>query len=329
MNTPSTRPVRLADFTGQPSLRTELEVVLAGAASRDELPPHLLFAGPPGLGKTTLACIIAAELDLPLVATSGPAIERPGDMAGILIGMAGPSVVFIDEIHRMPKAAEEVLYTAMEDGRVDVVIPEGPGRTRTLQMPLPPFVLAAATTRAGMLTAPLRARFGYTGRLEPYDHATLTAIVARAANLLGSPLTEGAAALIAARSRGTPRLANHRLARVRDVAGATGAPVIDEELAAQAMDLFGIDAAGLDKTDRAILTKLAVDHRGGPVGLATLAAAVGEVPETLEQGHEPYLMERGLLDRTPRGRCATAATYTHLGLEVPAHLQGPATLPLA
>jgi len=318
------RPERLADFGGQPDIATEVDVLLRAAGVRGELPPHMLFAGPPGLGKTTLAAIMAAELTLPLVTTSGPLLEKPSDLAGILVGISEPTVVFIDEIHRIPIAAQEILYTAMEDGRLDVVVPEGAGRSRTLSIPLEPFVLIGATTKAGLLSGPLRGRFGYVGRLSLYTEHALSAIVARSAGALELDVTPAAAALVASRSRGTPRTANKWLRRVRDYADASGATHIDEDLAVAALDLFGVDALGLDKVDRRLLSTLVTTFSGGPVGVATLATAIEEETRTLEEVHEPYLMRAGLLARTARGRVATAAAYTHLGLAVPAHLAGDA-----
>lgn len=328
------RPQTLAEFGGQPGLVTELSYVLAGARAREELAPHVLLAGPPGLGKTTLAGIIANELDLPLVATSGPAVEKPGDLAGLLVSLTAPSVVFIDEIHRLAPTVEEMLYTAMEDGRIDILIGDGPGSSRAIPMTLEPFVLVGATTRAGMLGGPLRDRFGYIGRLELYDTETLAAIVTRSADLLGANLTPQAALAVASRSRGTPRIANKWLRRVRDVADSSGAGAhIDGPLAESALAVFGVDELGLDKVDRTILTTLVTSFNGGPVGVSTLAAAVNEEVGTLEEMHEPYLMRVGLINRTPRGRMATAATYTHLGLTVPAAFAVPAPaagqLPLA
>jgi Holliday junction DNA helicase RuvB len=311
------RPARLAEFTGQPDVVTELGIILTGAASRDELPPHILLAGPPGLGKTTLANIIATETHLPILTTSGPAIDKPADLVGLLVAMTRPSVVFIDEIHRLPLPVQEILYTAMEDGRVDIVVGEGTAKARAIPMPLEPFVLVGATTRAGQLGGPLRDRFGYTARLNTYDVPTLARIVARSAGLLQMDLTEQAATVIASRSRGTPRVANTWLRRVRDYAAHTGRTGVDADLAAQALDLFGIDSAGLDKVDRALLTALVTKFGGGPVGLNVLAATINEEPSTLEEVHEPHLMRSGLLDRTRSGRRATAATYRHLGHPVP------------
>lgn len=317
------RPGALVDFRGQPDVSRELEVILRGAHARNELAPHLLFAGPPGLGKTTLAGVVAAELDIPMVSTTGPAIEKAGDLAGLLVGIDTPSVVFIDEIHRLPIVAEEMLYTAMEDGRVDILIGEGVGHAQAIPMDLESFVLVGATTRAGMLSGPLRDRFGHTMRLDLYDTDTLAGIVSRSAKLLGTEVTADAAHTIASRSRGTPRLANKWLRRARDVADSREAGTrIDGTLADEALTLFGVDAIGLDKLDRRILHTLCAQFNGGPVGLGTLAAAVGEEQDTVSDVHEPFLMRLGLLARTSRGRTATDATYTHLGLEPPAGTQG-------
>jgi Holliday junction DNA helicase RuvB len=272
------------------------------------------------LGKTTLAGIVANELGLPMVATSGPAVDNPADLAGLLVSLDRPTVVFIDEIHRLKPNVEEMLYTAMEDGRIDILVGEGPGRARAIPMVLEPFVLVGATTRAGMLGGPLRDRFGYIGRLELYGTDTLASIVSRSAALLRVDLTPDAAAIIASRSRGTPRVANKWLRRVRDVADSRALNAIDVDVAAEALELFGVDDVGLDKLDRRILTTLVTAFNGGPVGLNTLAAAVNEEPGTLEEVHEPYLMRVGLINRTPRGRMATAAAYTRLGRPVPTAL---------
>ena len=318
------RPKTLDDFAGQPNVVAELRVILGAAASRGEQPPHLLLSGPPGLGKTTLAGIVASEANAKLATTSGPLLEKPSDLVSLLISLNEPTVVFIDEIHRIPKTVEETLYTAMEDGRIDVIIGEGTHQARTLAMPLEPFVLVGATTRTGLLGGPFRDRFGHTARLKPYDTATLTGIVARSATLLGESITDDAAALIAARSRGTPRIANHLLRRVRDYTHmtATGA-IIDTVAAEAACTLFGVDRAGLDSGDRDLLTALCTQFSGRPVGVSTLATTIGETAVTVEEVHEPYLIRSGLLARTPRGRVATAGAYAHLGLPVPVHAQDP------
>lgn len=313
------RPVLLKDFSGQPELTRNLSVLIEAAKGRDQVPDHILFAGPPGLGKTTLCQIVSHELGLPLVSTSGPAITRPGDIVAILSTLARPSVVFIDEIHRLDPKAEELLYSAMEDGRIDIIIGEGKTAS-TIPMPLKAFVLVGATTQAGLLSAPLRDRFGFTGRLQLYSDEDLASIVSRSAKLLEVNLTEEAAASIASRSRGTPRLANKWLRRVRDWAQVNGSLVIDEAVAAEALESFGVDELGLDALGRDILLAIINQFQGGPVGLTTLAAAVDEAPGTVEGVYEPYLMKKGLIARTPRGRIATAGAYEHLKLKVPVGL---------
>ena len=324
----SLRPTTLDDFDGQEEVRRHLEIILGSARQRDELTDHLLFAGAPGLGKTTLAGIVAHELGLPLITTSGPALERPGDIVGLLTGLEGSAVVFIDEIHGLKRSLEELLYPAMEDGVIDVAFGEG-AQARTLRLPVRPFILVGATTQSGRVSGPLRDRFGYVGRLKPYQTDALAGIVERSAGLLEIELSHDAAMMIASRSRGTPRLANARLRRVRDYATTvhTGGTAIDEEIALAALEAFGIDELGLDPLGREILTTLIDTFRGGPVGGSTLAAAVGEAPTTLEEVYEPFLMHKGLLARTPRGRMATPLTYEHLGRPVPAGLaiEGPAT----
>lgn len=338
------RPARLADFTGQPEVVRELSIILGAAKARREVPPHLLLAGPPGLGKTTLANIVATEAQLPLITTSGPLLEKSGDLVSLLANLNTPSVVFVDEIHRIPKTVEETLYTAMEDSRIDIVI--GEGRTsRVLTVQLEPFTLVGATTRSGDLGEPFRDRFGHIAKLRPYDEDTLAAIVARSAGLLGNTITEDAAHMIASRSRGTPRVANKHLRRVRDFLDSTRAdhpghdtgsaadlasqhpataentnPTIDSGLTAQALETFGIDPLGLTAADRELLLVLCRDFAGGPVGVETLATAAGEAAATVAEVNEPYLMKSGLLARTPRGRVATAAAYRHLGLEPPVGL---------
>lgn len=308
------RPQRLDDFGGQPEIIRELRIVLAAAAQRGELCDHILLSGPPGLGKTTLAHIIANELELSFVPISGPAIEKPGDLASILTGLADGTVLFIDEVHRVPRAAEEVLYTAMEDGRLDIVVGDG-AKARAISLPLQRFVLVGATTQAGLLSAPLRDRFGYTPRLRLYDQTSLAGIVQRAGDILGFTIDEAGALAIAGRSRGTPRLANRLTRRVRDWAQLEGAAVITADVVEAAADAFGIDGVGLDQIGRDILTALCIQFQGGPVGANTLSAAVGEAAATLEEVYEPYLMHLGMLARTPRGRIATVAAYEHLGLQ--------------
>ena len=311
------RPKRLEDFVGQEVVRGQLSVVLHAALARGSSPDHVLLSGPPGLGKTTLAMIIAAEVDGALRLTSGPAIQHAGDLAAILSSLEQGDVLFIDEIHRLARPAEEMLYLAMEDYRVDVVVGKGPGAT-SIPLSLPPFTVVGATTRAGLLPAPLRDRFGFTGHLEFYGPAELSRILARSARLLGVRLEEQAAGELARRSRGTPRIANRLLRRVQDWAQVHGAPgVLDLVAARAALEVFEVDALGLDRLDRAVLEALCTRFASGPVGLTTLAVSVGEEPETVETVAEPYLVREGLVVRTPRGRTATAAAYRHLGLAAP------------
>jgi len=316
------RPTSLAEFTGQPEARSHLEIIISGALGRGHLPDHLLFAGPPGLGKTTLATIVARELSLPIVTTSGPALERPGDVVGLLAGLTGPSVVFLDEIHALKRSLEELLYPAMEDGVIDVAYGESV-RSKTIRLPIKPFVLIGATTQAGQVSAPLRDRFGYTARLKPYSTKDLTEIVLRSAALLEMQISPNAATEVALRARGTPRIANAWLRRVRDWAESESIVSIHRTHALDALTAFGIDELGLDELGREILIALIDSFRGGPVGVKTLSSAVNESPTTLEEVYEPYLMRQGLLARTPQGRTATAATYRHLGRQVPVHLSEP------
>lgn len=317
----SLRPKSLDDFAGQPDVVEQLRVVLGATKVREQrVSPHLLFVGPAGLGKTTLSCIVASELGLEMVTTSAPAIDKTGALASLLMSLPGPRVVFIDEVHRLAPEVQEMLYSAMEDGRIDILVAQGTDRATAYSMEIEPFVLVGATTEAGRLARPFLDRFGYVGRLELYDDATLTDIVERSARLLGVEIEHDAAAMVAARSRGTPRIANQLLGRVHDVASIRGAARIDTELADSALKLFGIDASGLGKVDRQILDTLVTQFRGGPVGLGTLAAAVNEDPTTVELSHEPFLMRSGLLQRTPRGRAATIRTYEHLGQPVPPSL---------
>jgi Holliday junction DNA helicase RuvB len=313
------RPSALDEFGGQPDVVRELGIVLGAARARGELSDHILFSGPPGLGKTTLAGIVAREQSLHLVATSGPAIERPGELAALLTGMGPRSCLFIDEIHRMPRACEEILYTAMEDGYLDLMIGEGV-KARTVRLTLEPFVLVGATTQVGLLSAPLRDRFGFAPRLRLYGDEDLANIVERSANILGVKMDRDGALAIATRSRGTPRVANKLLKRVRDwhEMHKSSGDCVNEEVATKALADFGIDVMGLDHLGREILSALCTQFGGGPVGLNTLAAAVGEAPATLDEVYEPYLMNRGLLVRTPRGRCATEMAWRHLGQEAPA-----------
>jgi Holliday junction DNA helicase RuvB len=311
------RPQRLAEFIGQEGLKEQLGVSVAAAAARGEALDHVLLAGPPGLGKTSLARIVAEELDVPFVQTAGPALERKGDIAAFLTDLEPRAVFFVDEIHRLPRAVEETFYPAMEDRRLPVTLGVGPG-ARVVTLDLPPFTLIGATTRAGLLTTPLRDRFGIQHRLDHYDAADLARIVVRSAAVLGVQVDAAGARAIADRARGTPRIANRLLKRVRDYAQVRGDGAIDATVAAAALDLLEVDRAGLDRLDRELLSAICERFSGGPVGLSTLAVAVGEEAGTVEDVYEPYLLQRGFLLRTPRGRCATAHAYRHLGLAPPA-----------
>ena len=310
------RPRRLDEFVGQPRLVEHLEIVLAAARGRGQAADHILFAGPPGLGKTSLAGIIAAEMEAGLRITSGPALERAGDLAAILTNLEDGEVLFVDEIHRLPRAVEEVLYPAMEDFQLDIVIGKGPS-ARSIRLDLPRFTLVGATTRTGLVTGPLRDRFGFVGRLDYYETADLVSIVERAGRILGVPLDAAGATEIARRSRGTPRIANRLLKRVRDFAEVRADGTVDAATARDALALFEVDELGLDKVDRAILRALCVTFAGRPVGLSTLAATVGEEADTVEDVYEPFLLQQGLLHRTPRGRVSTSAGYAHLGVDAP------------
>src|SRR6202161_2542875 len=311
------RPKRLSEGVGQNRVREPLSLVLAGVVRRGRPPDHVLMSGPPGLGKTTLAMIIAAELAAPLRITSGPAIERAGDLAAVLSTLSEGEVVFIDEIHRVARPAEEMLYLAMEDFRVDVVVGKGPGAT-TIPLQIAPFTLVGATTRAGLLPAPLRDRFGFTAHLDFYDPEELGVIVRRSPALLGVALRDDGADEIAGRSRGTPRIANRLLRRVRDYAEVRADGVVTRQIARAALELYEVDDNGLDRLDRAVLSALVRRFGGGPVGLSTLAVAVGEEAETREGVGEPFLGRDRLLGRTPRGRVATPAAWEQLGLAPPA-----------
>jgi len=310
------RPRTLAEFVGQSELKEHLEIILEAARRRGQAADHLLFAGPPGLGKTTLAGIIANELGVRMHVTSGPAIERAGDLAALLSNLEDGDVLFVDEIHRLSRAVEEVLYPAMEDFQLDIVLGKGPA-ARSIRLDLPRFTLVGATTRTGLITSPLRDRFGLVARLDYYEAGDLERIVVRAAGILGVEATAAGAREIAGRARGTPRIANRLLRRVRDYAEVRAAGVVDAEAAGAGLALFGVDAIGLDKVDRAVLRALCERFGGGPVGLKTLAISVGEPEETVEDVYEPFLIQQGLLLRTPRGRVATPAAWAHLGLAAP------------
>ena len=312
----SLRPRNLAEFVGQPELIGHLEIVLEAARQREQAVDHLLFAGPPGLGKTSLAGIVAAELGAGLRVTSGPVLVRPGDLAALLTDLNDGDVLFIDEIHRLSRAVEEVLYPAMEDGKLDIVIGKGP-TARALRLDLPSFTLVGATTRIGLVASPLRDRFGFVGRVDLYQAIDLQTIVMRSARLLDVEIDPNGARRIAERSRGTPRIANRLLRRVRDFVQVRGDGIITESMADEGLTLFGVDERGLDKVDRMILEILCVRFSGQPVGLTTLAQSVGEEPSTIEDAYEPFLVQQGLVHRTPRGRVATATAYAHLGIRSP------------
>ena len=317
----SLRPQRLGEFVGQEPLKERIGISIDASRHLGSPLDHVLLSGPPGLGKTTLAGIVANELGARLVTTTGPALERPGDLAAILSNLDEGDVFFVDEVHRLPRAVEEVLYPAMEDFQLDVVIGKGPA-AQTIRLALPRFTLVGATTRKGMVSAPLRDRFGIVDRLDYYGHEELAVIATRSAQILGVELAPEGAAAISSRSRGTPRITNRLLARLRDYAVARVDGRITEETALAALAVFQVDDLGLDPVDRAILRAIIEKFDGGPVGLSTLAVAVGEEPETVEDAYEPFLLQSGLIQRTPRGRTATAGAYAHLGLTPPANPQG-------
>ncbi|MHB8466752.1 MAG: Holliday junction branch migration DNA helicase RuvB [Acidimicrobiales bacterium] len=311
------RPRSLAEFVGQARVTEHLSIILEAARRRGQPADHLLFCGPPGLGKTSLAGIVATEMGVNLRITSGPALVRAGDLASILTDLADGDVLFIDEIHRLGRAVEEILYPAIEDFQLDVVIGKGPA-ARSIRLDLPRFTLVGATTRTGLITGPLRDRFGMVSRLDFYDPGDLEVILARAAGILGASLEVEGAVEIARRSRGTPRIANRLLKRVRDFAEVRASGTITLAVAKDGLALFGVDDLGLDKVDRAILTTICARFGGGPIGLSTLAVSVGEETETVEDVYEPFLLQQGLIKRTPRGRMATPAAWAHLGLAAPA-----------
>ena len=316
------RPLSMEEFVGQPKIKERLSISMDAAGKLGRPLDHLLLSGPPGLGKTTLARIIAGEMGASLRSTSGPAVERPGDLAAILSGLEQGDVLFIDEIHRLPRVVEEVLYSAMEDFALDIVVGKGPA-AQSLRLGLPSFTLVGATTRIGMVTAPLRDRFGMVDRIDYYEPDDLERIVVRSAAIMGVPVTEEGARQIAVRSRGTPRIANRLLTRVSEYAIARAGGEVDVETAMAGLAVWEVDELGLDKVDRFILDAIVNKFGGGPVGLSTLAIAVGEEPETIEAAYEPFLVQRGLVLRTPRGRMAASLAYRHLGVPEPQPAQRP------
>jgi Holliday junction DNA helicase RuvB len=317
----SLRPTRLAEYVGQVRVRENLDIAIRAARGRSETLDHVLLAGPPGLGKTSLAHIIAAEMDVRIHQTSGPVIEKAGDLAAILTSLESGDVLFIDEIHRLGRAIEEILYPAMEDGRIDLVVGEG-AAARTISLELNPFTLVAATTRSGLLTAPLRSRFGYTFRLEFYEHDELASILTRSAGLLSVDVDEDAAAEVARRSRGTPRVANRLLRRLRDYAQVKASGRVTRAVVADGLGMLGVDSVGFDAMDRQLMLAILEKFDGGPVGLDTLAASLGEDSGTLEEVYEPYLLRLGFIQRTPRGRVATASAYAHFDIKPNREQQG-------
>lgn len=310
------RPRALDEFVGQRDLKEHLSIVLEAARNRGQAVDHLLFAGPPGLGKTTLAGIVATEMGSHMHVTSGPALERAGDLAAILTKLEEGDVLFVDEIHRLSRAVEEILYPAMEDFQLDIIVGKGPAAS-SIRLTMPPFTLVGATTRTGMITGPLRDRFGLVARLDYYEADELQAIITRAARILDVTIDEEGAWEIARRARGTPRIANRLLRRVRDFAEVRHDGSITDDIARQGLALFGVDDLGLDKVDRAILNAMCKQFNGGPVGLSTVAISVGEQPDTVEDVYEPFLIQQGMIARTPRGRVAMPAAYQHLGLAQP------------
>jgi Holliday junction DNA helicase RuvB len=310
------RPRQMTEFIGQAPLKERLSILVEAARSRAEPIDHVLFSGPPGLGKTSLAGILAGEMNAHFRGTSGPALDRPGDLAAVITNLEHGDVLFIDEIHRLPRQVEEVLYPAMEDFQLDIVVGRGPA-ARSIKIDVPHFTLVGATTRVGRVAPPLRDRFGYVARLDYYDPADLAEIVQRSAGILDVTITDDGCETIARRSRGTPRIANRLLRRVRDYATVRADGVADGDTADRALGVFEVDQSGLDKVDRAILRAVVEKFGGGPVGLSTLSIAVGEEPETVEDAYEPFLLQEGYLQRTPRGRVATDRAYVHMGMSIP------------